>query len=165
MHVSFSLPASSSLARCGQSPRVFVRSLRQAAAHFVCSKAACVTHVFVPSFAQGAARFVCGEAACFALFPSLVAAGRRVYFVCGEGACLRSRLRAASSLRDGRWLPRSCGWCGQRSWAAQGTQSGRCGSRVTGRYACSEKYDFLIHHAAMPRAIDKGTSISDICIY
>ena len=67
-------------------------------------------HVFVPSFAQGAARFVCGEAACFARFRSLVAAGCRVYFVCGEDACFRSRLRAASLLRGGRWLPRSCGW-------------------------------------------------------
>ena len=71
-------------------------------------------------------------------FSFVLAAGRRVYFVCGEGACLRSRLRAASSLRGGRWLPRSCGWCGQRSWPAQGTQSGGCGSRVTGRHACSE---------------------------
>ena len=98
---------------------------------------------------------------------------RSLAFVCGEAACVtracacRSRLLMATSLLGGRWFPRSCGWRGQRSCAAQGTQSGGCGSRATGYYACSEKntrFAITHHHAAVPRAIRQGY-FYQICIY
>ena len=91
------------------------------------------SHVFAPSLRQGAACILFAARA----RASAVDCARRACFVVDAGF-----LAAAGGAA-----------------AAQGG----CGSRVTGRYACSEKYDFLIHHAAMPRAIDKGTSISDIC--
>ena len=95
------------------------------------------SHFFAPSLRQGAACILFAARA----RASGVDCARRACFVVDAGF-----LAAAGGAA-----------------AAQGAQSGGCGSRVTGRYACSEKYDFLIHHAAMPRAIDKGTSTSDIC--
>ena len=108
---------------------------------------------------------------CYTRFRSLVCAGRRS-FCLRRGRVLRTfslprcgRVPRVFCLRRGRVLPESTARGELASWWTLASSQLRvgCGSRVTGRYACSEQYDFLIHHAAMPRAIDKGTSISDIC--